>query len=138
VLSRAQEQARGLRHSYTGTEHILLALLDQPDCLSRRLLEAREVTYGAVRAKVVRMMGTGVAADSGAVPFTARGQSAVDTAHDEAAALGDREVGPDHLLLGLLRGPSDASARILFELDVDAGELRHDVLQSLSGAGGSW
>jgi ATP-dependent Clp protease ATP-binding subunit ClpC len=130
VLARAQEEARSLRHSYIGTEHILLALLDQPDCLLRSLLEARGVTHDAVRAKVVRMMGTGVVVDPGTSPFTARGQTAVDVAREEAAALRDREVGPDHLLVALVRAPSDASARILFELDVDAGELRDEVLRS--------
>jgi ATP-dependent Clp protease ATP-binding subunit ClpC len=134
VLARAEEEARGLRHSYIGTGHILLALLGQPDCPPRRLMEARGVTHDAVRVKVVRMMGTGVATDAGARPFTARGQAAVDIAGAEAAALGDQEVGPDHLLLGLVREPADASARILFELEIDAGELRADVLRCLSAS----
>jgi ATP-dependent Clp protease ATP-binding subunit ClpC len=132
VLARAHEEARGLRHSYIGTEHILLALLNQPDWVSRRLLKARGVTHDTVRARVVRMMGTGVGADSGALPFTARGKAAVDSAGDEAAALGDSEVGPDHLLLALIREPGDASVRILVDLDVDLAELRGEVRRTLA------
>lgn len=134
MLERAQEEARGLRHSYIGTEHILLALLDEPGWASRRLVEARGITHGTVRAKVVRMMGTGVEADPGALPFTARGKAAVDAAGEEASAAGDSEVRPDHVLLALIREPSDASARILLDLYVDVGELRGEVLHALAEA----
>jgi ATP-dependent Clp protease ATP-binding subunit ClpC len=143
VLARAQEEARGLRHSYIGTEHILLAVLEGPEGPPRRALEARGVTYGMVRAKVVRMMGIGMedasgrVADHGVLPFTARGKAAVDLAEREAAAHGQEEFGPEHLLLALIREHGGASVRILLDLDVDVAELRDEVLRVLAGAAGS-
>lgn len=115
----------------------MLALLDEPGGVPRRLLEAHGVTHQVVRMKVVRMMGTGVDDDPGRLPFTARGNAAVDLAAREAAALGHELAGSEHLLLALIGEPRDASARILLELDVDPAELRGRVLRSLAGGSGS-
>ncbi len=35
VVKGAQEEARGLRHTHIGTEHLLLGLIRQPEMLSR-------------------------------------------------------------------------------------------------------
>jgi ATP-dependent Clp protease ATP-binding subunit ClpC len=135
-LADAQEEARSLRHSYVGTEHLLLALLREPDGVPRRLLEARGVTHAVVREKVVRMMGTGVEADSGELPLTTRGEHAMELAEREAQALGHEAVATEQMLIALVRERGDAAGRILLELDVDTAELREEVVRSSSRPAG--
>lgn len=45
IESAARESAR-LGHSYIGTEHLLLAMLGEPDCVALRLLSAQGVDLG--------------------------------------------------------------------------------------------
>jgi ATP-dependent Clp protease ATP-binding subunit ClpA len=57
VVTRAQAEARRLRHDYIGTEHILLGLLDQPATLSARLLAEHGLTRAGSEAAILRLLG---------------------------------------------------------------------------------
>jgi ATP-dependent Clp protease ATP-binding subunit ClpC len=124
VLRRAGEEARGLRHSYVGTEHILLALLHgQPDP-AVDVLGSFGVGHEQVRTAIVRMMGLGVEPEGGELQFTGRAEEAIELARTEASERGRGQADTDDLLLALVRERDGAAARILLELDVDPAAIR--------------
>jgi ATP-dependent Clp protease ATP-binding subunit ClpC len=49
VVVLAQDEARGLKHNYIGTEHILLGLLREEEGLAARVLESLGVTLKGCR-----------------------------------------------------------------------------------------
>ena len=53
VLEMAIEEARDLGHSYIGTEHILLALLEEEDGVATRVLENLGVDLSKVRSEIL-------------------------------------------------------------------------------------
>jgi ATP-dependent Clp protease ATP-binding subunit ClpC len=55
TLARAGELARARRHGYLGTEHLLLALLDDPEGIAGGVLH-RLGYAAAIRAEVVRII----------------------------------------------------------------------------------
>ena len=57
VLEMAIEEARDLGHSYIGTEHILLALLEEEDGVATRVLENLGVDLSKVRTEVLNQVG---------------------------------------------------------------------------------
>jgi ATP-dependent Clp protease ATP-binding subunit ClpA len=57
VVTTAQAEARDLHHDYIGTEHVLLALLADPEGAVARSLRAYEVDHDTVRADIVRRVG---------------------------------------------------------------------------------
>ena len=59
VVVLAQEEARMLNHSYIGTEHILLALIDEGDSAAVRALESLGISLDAVRQQVEEIIGQG-------------------------------------------------------------------------------
>jgi ATP-dependent Clp protease ATP-binding subunit ClpC len=124
ALRLAHEEARTLRHSYVGTEHILLGLLRERDGLAATTLASFEVTYERVRLAVVRMMGLGVEDATGELPFTGPASEAIERAGREASTLGSERVGTEHILLALTRDPAGAAPRILVQLDADPGAIR--------------
>lgn len=136
VLELANDEARELKHSYIGTEHVLLALLREPDGFAARELESLGVTHAAVRGRIVRMMGVGVDADTENLTFTANCEAVVDLAHSEARRLGQEQMGTEHILLALVQEHQRAAPRILFDLDVDPVKLRDDLTRSLGGSPG--
>jgi ATP-dependent Clp protease ATP-binding subunit ClpA len=58
------------------------------------------------------------------VPFTKRAKKALELALREAVAAGDREIGAEHVVLGLLRDPGTLAARMLERTCGDPGALR--------------
>ncbi len=127
ALVFADEEARNLHHSYVGTEHLLLGLLREQEGLAATALASLGVRYERVRTAVVRMMGVGVEASTGELAFTGPAQSAIDRSQREASVMGDERVGTEHILLAVVREPSGAAARILFQMDADAEAIRSAV-----------
>src|SRR5436309_8175229 len=72
VVVLAQDEARGLKHNYIGTEHILLGLLREEEGVAARVLESLEVTLEGVRSQVALIVGEGEEVTSGQIPFTPR------------------------------------------------------------------
>jgi ATP-dependent Clp protease ATP-binding subunit ClpC len=124
ALRLAHEEARALRHSYIGTEHMLLGLLREQDGTAASALVSLDVTHDRVRTAVMRMMGVGAEDVGGELPFTAPAQNAVDRASREASVLGAERVGTEHILLALVHEPGGAAGRILMQLDADASAIR--------------
>jgi ATP-dependent Clp protease ATP-binding subunit ClpC len=120
----AAVEARELRHSFIGTEHILLALAREPEGGAARALATLGVDHGRIRTAVVRMMGLGVEAPEGELAFTGRAQDVIDRARAEASIRDEAQVGTEHILLALVHESTGAAARILLQLDADPEAIR--------------
>jgi ATP-dependent Clp protease ATP-binding subunit ClpA len=55
----AQEEARRLHHTFVGTEHLLLALLDQDGKPAAEALRAHGLEITDLRARILRYVGSG-------------------------------------------------------------------------------
>jgi ATP-dependent Clp protease ATP-binding subunit ClpC len=134
VVVLAQDEARGLKHNYIGTEHLLLGLLREEEGLAARVLESLDITIEEVRAQVARIIGEGdEPIVTGQVPFTPRAKKVLELALREAMALGHNYIGTEHILLGLARENEGVAARILLDFDIDAEKIRNEVIRMLSG-----
>jgi ATP-dependent Clp protease ATP-binding subunit ClpC len=143
VVVLAQEEARLLNHSYIGTEHILLGLINEGEGVAARALRALDVSLDEARAQVERIIGAGKMPAAGHVPFTPRAKKVLELALREAMELGHQYIGTEHLLLGLIREGEGVGARVLVELGADLASTRAEVMAQLSGAegvteGSSW
>ena len=64
MLVQAGEEARKLRHTYVGTEHLLLAMLKDEDGLAWHSLVASGLSYDAVRRGVMEEINPGFGVDT--------------------------------------------------------------------------
>jgi ATP-dependent Clp protease ATP-binding subunit ClpA len=133
VVVLAQDEARGLRHNYIGTEHILLGLLREEEGLASRVLESLDVTLEEARAQVQRIVGQGDEAAFGQVPFTPRAKKVLELSLREAQRLQHNYIGTEHILLGVVRENEGVAARILLDLGIDAEDIRIAVTRMLGG-----
>jgi ATP-dependent Clp protease ATP-binding subunit ClpC len=129
VVVLAQEEARMLDHNYIGTEHILLGLIHEGDGIAAQAIESTGLTLDAARAEVERMIGRGASAPSGHIPFTARAKKVLELALREALALKKSYIGPEHILLGLIREGNGVGAQILERLAAPLPVLRAQVIE---------
>ena len=119
ALQRAQDEATRRGHTETDGEHLLLALLDQPDGLVPRLVEETDADLATLRAAVEAELSrrpkvTGPGTTPGQVQVTRRLAGLLDAAEREARRLKDEYVSVEHLLLVLAEeGTGSAAGRIL-------------------------
>ncbi len=78
------------------------------------------------------------------IGLTPRARKALQLASKEAELLGHNAVGPEHLLLGLLREGTGLASAVLEQLGVDARDLRSAIEKSIvpgepaTGGGKDW
>jgi hypothetical protein len=123
-LHAAERHARG--RDALGTEHLLLAILDDTGGLAVKTLTALGAAPGTLRPALTAATGTAPAppacadgpqapgaagADTSAL-LTDDARRALDGAAAEAQAAG-HEVATVHLLLGLLRNPASTAGKLL-------------------------
>jgi ATP-dependent Clp protease ATP-binding subunit ClpB len=113
-VQEALQQAGGLatrrNHQGIDVEHLLLALLDQPEGLAANLLEAAGVAPRALRDAVERELGrkpqvSGPAAGPGQTYITQRLSQLLTKAEDEMRALKDDYLSVEHILLAMVNEP---------------------------------
>ncbi|MFI6916126.1 ATP-dependent chaperone ClpB [Streptosporangium sp. NPDC006930] len=121
ALHDAQTKTLRFGHTEVDGEHLLLALLDQPDGLIPRLLSYANVDTDRLRTELEagldrRPKVSGPGASPGQVYVTQRLSRLLETAKREADRLRDEYVSVEHLLIALLEeGASTASGRLLHE-----------------------
>ena len=132
AVVRAQEEARRLDHSYIGTEHLLLGLLGDGDqSIAATALAAFGLSLDVVRERVEQMVGRGAAKPGANLMFTGPAKQAIQTAMAEAHRR-TQQVGPQHLLFGLLDHDEDTSAGVLAALGTDIGQVRQRLVKSMT------
>jgi ATP-dependent Clp protease ATP-binding subunit ClpA len=129
VMDLAQEESRLLSHSYLGTEHLLLGLIHEGDGVAAQALESLGVDLAAARQQVREIIGQGKPAPVTRTPFTPRVKRVLGLARREALAMGDSEIGPGHILLGLIREGEGVAADVLVRLGADPVRVRQQVIQ---------
>jgi len=137
ALTGAQDRARRLGHQQVGSEHLLLALLDQHDGLAPRLLQRLDIDPAALSAGVQADLErkpkvTGGAGELGKIYVTTDLEQLLLRAEDEARSLGDEYVSVEHLLLAAAEG-KDGAARALAEAGLSRPQLL-EALKALRGA----
>ncbi|MFB7723986.1 MULTISPECIES: Clp protease N-terminal domain-containing protein [unclassified Nocardia] len=130
IVILAQEEALGFDHNYIGTEHLLLGLLRDDDGVAARILADLGISLDAVRGRVGELIGRGTAAASGHIPFTPRARRVLEISFYESKDLGQNEIRPEHLLLGLVVEGEGVAAQVLRAMDADADRVRARVLES--------
>ena len=129
VVDRAEDEARRLRHSHIGTEHILLGLIHQDEGIAVEVLGNLGISLDAVRQQVEEIIGQGQQASSGPIPFTPQAKDALELSRREALRLRHENIGTEHLLLGLIREGKGAAAQVLTKLGADQSRVRDQAIQ---------
>lgn len=125
----AQEEARALKHTYIGTEHILLGLLAEGEGEAALILESISVTQLEAREAVLRITGLGDEGGMKQLPFTPRAKRILELALREALALGHNYIGTEHLLLAIIRENEGVAAKILLDMEATPDKVRNEVIR---------
>ncbi len=131
VLSLAQEEAQRFNHNYIGTEHLLLGLVRMNEGVSATVLNNLGVQLNRVRSSVELIIGRGDRIVLGEIGLTPRSKKVIELALKEARRMNQEYVGPEHLLLGLVREGEGIAAGVLESLGVNLWNVRQETLRVL-------
>jgi ATP-dependent Clp protease ATP-binding subunit ClpA len=103
----------------------------EPD-LDAEALASIGIDLDAIRARVEDAFGPGALSRRRCrrgvmalgLPFTRHAKKALELALREAVAVGDRHIGSEHVLVGLIRAGDGVAARILSARGVDGGAVQ--------------
>ncbi|MGH3741282.1 MAG: Clp protease N-terminal domain-containing protein, partial [Micromonosporaceae bacterium] len=139
ALHDAQTKALRFDHTEVDGEHLLLALLDQPDGLAPRLLTQAGADPDQLRKELEaeldrRPSVTGPGAATDQIRVTRRLGLLLDTAEREAKRLKDEYVSVEHLVLALIEEGTETPAGRLLR---GQGLTRESFLTALTDIRGS-
>jgi len=131
VITRSQEILMRYGHNQMDTEHVFLALLEQPDGLATELFEdmlgvntellAMQLDEHLANNRKLNIPGR---PGTGQIYVTPRIQRLGQVAMSEAQSLGDEYISTEHLLLAISSEERGTSARLLAESGVDKEDIR--------------
>ena len=129
AVTQAKREAGRLGHDRVGTEHLLLGLLRDEECLAVATLGRLGIAPETVRRRVEAAIGQGPGQPSMGfgLPTTKAFTLVLSLAGREAMGLEGDRLGTEHLLLGLASEGEGVAARVLQELGAGLLELREAV-----------
>ena len=129
---RAYEVLQRYSHTQVDVEHLLLALIEQPEGVIPEILERMGVDLDALHRRVdeelkrsprTQIYGGGV----GQVYITPRLKRVIDQSNEEASKLKDDYISTEHLFLAIAGERNTPAARIL----ADVGVQRSRILEAV-------
>lgn len=130
LLRGADEGAR-FNHPYIGTEHLLLGLLKEGNNGAAQVLMSLGIELPKVRSAVEFIIGRGELPITEEIRLTPRAKKVLELAVDEANRRSDTSVGPEHILLGIVREGWGIATGVIESLGVNLEKVRVRTLEHL-------
>ena len=123
IITQSQEEAQRLGQDYIGTEHILLAVVNEKDSLAVKVLDSLDVDVADLKQTVVESVGRNripkASLNLGNFPLNKHAEKVLKVTFLEAKAFKTEEISPEHLMLSILKHEDNLASRILHQYDVN-------------------
>jgi ATP-dependent Clp protease ATP-binding subunit ClpC len=118
AAQRAAEIIQRYGHNQIDTEHILLALIEQPQGVISQILEYLKIDANTLTERLDYILRTSPKANifgggAGQIFITPRVKRIIDLANEEANRLKDEYISTEHIFLAILNERSTPAARLL-------------------------
>jgi len=138
AAQRAAEIIQRYGHTQIDIEHILLALIEQPQGVVSQILEIMSVDSQAVQNKIDEVLRSSPKANifgggAGQIFITPRVKRVMEIANEEATKLNDEFISTEHLFLAILSERNTPASRILMESGVERKRILEAIMQLRGG-----
>ncbi|UCF62623.1 MAG: AAA family ATPase [Anaerolineaceae bacterium] len=137
AAQRAADIIQRYGHNQIDTEHILLALIEQPQGVIPQILERLNVDIEDLTDRIDHQLRTTPKANiygggAGQIFITPRVKRVVDMANQEANRLNDEYISTEHIFLAILSERNTAIARLLTEVGITKDRV-YDAVKEIRG-----
>ena len=138
AAQRAAEIIQRYGHNQIDTEHILLALIEQPGGVIPQILEILNVNADALSERIDAALRSTPKANifgggAGQIFITPRVKRIIDLANEEANRLKDEYISTEHIFLAILTERNTPAARILESAGLNRDRVFDAVMQIRGG-----
>ncbi len=138
AAQRAAEIIQRYGHNQIDTEHILLALIEQPQGVVPQILEILKVDTDEITERLDYILKTTPKANifgggAGQIFITPRVKRIIDLANEEANRLKDEYISTEHIFLAILSERSTPTAKLLEGAGVNRDRVNEAVKQLRGG-----
>ncbi len=138
AAQRAAEIIQRYGHNQIDTEHILLALIEQPQGVIPQILEYLKVDPNTLSERLDYILKTSPKASifgggAGQIFITPRVKRIIDLANEEASKLKDEYISTEHIFLAILSERNTPAARLLEGAGLTRDRVYEAVMQMRGG-----
>lgn len=123
AMKEAIRAAEELGHTYIGSEHLLLGIMEEGGNAAQSALSAQQITVDDMRHAVIALVGRGIPAQVQEDCLTPSLSAILTDARERAAVSGKMLAGTEHLLLAIIHAPCCSAVAILKKLGVSLNQL---------------
>lgn len=129
AIDIAKKQAKKLKHTYIGSEHILIGMIEEGTSVAAKVLESNGVEKEALLELIEQLIvpeGNIGLVDKGG--FTPRAESLLQGAAHEAERFTAQKVGTEHILLAMIKETDSVATKILITLGINLQKVYVETL----------
>lgn len=134
VLEIAQKEAKKFKHQSVSSEHILLALVLEPNGIAGKVLREVGLNETDIYEEIEHLIGYGMVnsyPQGVFLPYSPRMKQIFALANSEVKKMGAQKVGTEHILTSLLKDESIMAVRIMINLGISLTKVRQSLKQKM-------
>ncbi len=134
VLELAQKETKKFKHQSVSSEHILLALVLEPNGIAGKVLREAGLNETDIYEEIEHLIGYGMVnsyPQGVLLPYSPRMKQIFALANSEVKKIGAQKVGTEHILSSLLKDESIMATRIMINLGISLTKVRQSLKQKM-------
>jgi ATP-dependent Clp protease ATP-binding subunit ClpC len=132
AIDLAVQAAQNLTHTYVGTEHLLLGLLQEGSGVAAQVLSMNGVTQEKIVDLIDRLISPNVdvAVEDNQV-YTPMAKKVIENSYREAVRFKAPLIGTEHILIAIIRENGCVASKLLHTMNINVQKIYVDILGAM-------
>ncbi|MCL2857774.1 MAG: ATP-dependent Clp protease ATP-binding subunit [Oscillospiraceae bacterium] len=131
AINVAISQASALGHTYVGSEHLILGMLDEGSGVAYTVLTQKSIGFESFRGHIIQSVGQGTKTSLTPEDFTPRCKRLLELSIVKARVMGQSYVGTEHMLMVMAKEADCYGVKLLRELGSSPESLIGPMMDSI-------
>jgi len=128
ALNRAVKIAEQYGHTYIGSEHLLEAILEDPDGCAAILMKRSGVTAITVSDAIKEYSGAGIRTNLNSKDMTPKCKKILENAYKSSVRFSSSKIGTEHLLLAIIEERDSVANKLICRIGIDPPIIKETIL----------
>lgn len=130
ALIYAKEYVLDLGQSVVGTEHILLGMLKEQDCIASKIMNSMGITEELVYSAIEDMTAKDYVEKYSFVGITPKSKEILENSYKISSRMKQKSVGTEHIFLAILDDDYNVATQVLKKLHINFNKLHDKALMA--------
>ena len=131
AINVAIAQASALGHTYVGSEHLILGMLEEGSGVAHTVLVQKNINFESFRGQIIQNIGRGTKTNLTPEDFTPRCKRMLELSIVKARVMGQTYVGTEHILMVMAKETDCYGVKLLISLGCSPEVLASSMVESI-------